>query len=354
MNDVQARRAGSRSARAPAALIAADGARDAIARILDDHGLETTVFDCVEEVLDNDACDTPSVAVLCVQDNFPSSLSQLVQPLAQRFEQSPIVVVCAEIKRWGIRSALSAGAAGVVLYDELDAALGACLQAVLAGQVCVPRQHSRQIEPRRALRAREADPRLGRDGLHEQPNRRAALRRREHREESSLLGVRQTGSAVAKRGGRPHSRLPSAAWAWEFFPGGEPVETTDCGGHNRPRDWATAWGNRGERRHEQRDRVSDRVAQSGGSSPRGLETDLETTRTADAQSTRNRRATARGSTSGATSSFAARCSSPMWGLHRSPRRAFADHGQAVASHLGERRRSACTGRGGEDLRPLRP
>jgi DNA-binding NarL/FixJ family response regulator len=56
-------------------------------------------------------------------------------------------VVCAGIQRWGIRAALTAGAAGVVLYDDLDSALGPCLQAVQAGQVCVPRAHWRQIEP---------------------------------------------------------------------------------------------------------------------------------------------------------------------------------------------------------------
>ncbi len=46
-----------------------------------------------------------------------------------------------------MRRALSAGATGVVLSSELDSALAPCIQAVLAGQVCVPREHSRQIEP---------------------------------------------------------------------------------------------------------------------------------------------------------------------------------------------------------------
>jgi DNA-binding NarL/FixJ family response regulator len=153
MTSVQARQAGSRSSRKTAALIAADGAHDAISRILDAQGFETTVFGCAEDVLDDSACDAPSVAVLCVWGS-PSSLSQLVQPITQRFEQTPSVVVCAEIQRWEVRNALSAGAAGVVLYDELDAVLGACLQAVLAGQVCVPREHSQQIAPP-ALSSRE-------------------------------------------------------------------------------------------------------------------------------------------------------------------------------------------------------
>lgn len=154
MTDVQARRTGSKRARATAALIAADGARDAIAAILDVQGLQTTTFERVEDVPDGAACDAPSVAVLCVQDASPSSLAGLLRPLTQRCEQTPIVVVCADIQRWGIRSALSAGAAGVVLDDELHSALGACLQAVLAGQVCVPQAHSRQIAPP-ALSSRE-------------------------------------------------------------------------------------------------------------------------------------------------------------------------------------------------------
>jgi DNA-binding NarL/FixJ family response regulator len=53
-----------------------------------------------------------------------------------------------------VRTALAAGAAGVVLLDELDTALWPCLQAVQSGQTCVPRGHWRQIEPP-ALSARE-------------------------------------------------------------------------------------------------------------------------------------------------------------------------------------------------------
>lgn len=152
--DVQTRQAALGLEQATAALIAADSAREAIARVLDGHGLETTEFDCVEDVLDDDAYDAPSVVALYVQDGSPASLSQLLQLLTQRFEQTPIVVVCDEIQRWGVRSALSAGGAGVVLYDELDSALGPCLQAVLAGQICVPQEHSQQIAPP-ALSARE-------------------------------------------------------------------------------------------------------------------------------------------------------------------------------------------------------
>ncbi len=63
-------------------------------------------------------------------------------------------MICSSIERWEVRAALAAGAAGVVLEEEIASALGPCLQAALAGQICVPRRHSRQIEPP-ALSTRE-------------------------------------------------------------------------------------------------------------------------------------------------------------------------------------------------------
>lgn len=140
--------------RVAAALIAAEDTREAIAAVLDVQGMRTTAFECVEDLEDDAVRDAPAVVVLWAEDTSPSSLAAALRPLSQLFDQTPIVVVCAGIQRWGIRTALAMGAAGVVLYDELDFALGACLQAVLAGQVCVPQAHSRQIAPP-ALSSRE-------------------------------------------------------------------------------------------------------------------------------------------------------------------------------------------------------
>jgi len=56
-------------------------------------------------------------------------------------------VVCASIQRWEVRAALSAGAAGVIVSDDLASGLGPCLRAVRAGQICVPREHWRQVQP---------------------------------------------------------------------------------------------------------------------------------------------------------------------------------------------------------------
>ncbi len=80
--------------------------------------------------------------------------AQKIEPLRRSGKPAQIVVICADIDRWEVRAALAGGVAGVVLEEEMAAALGPCLQAVRAGQVCVPRQHWRQIDPP-ALSTRE-------------------------------------------------------------------------------------------------------------------------------------------------------------------------------------------------------
>ncbi len=108
-------------------------------------------FTDVDELLSTE--HHPSLIVVWIDDTG-SALAKTVESLTQRFGQTPIVAACANIERWEIRAALAAGAAGIVLHDDLDSTLGPCLQAVLAGQTCVPREHWRQIEPP-ALSARE-------------------------------------------------------------------------------------------------------------------------------------------------------------------------------------------------------
>jgi DNA-binding NarL/FixJ family response regulator len=74
------------------------------------------------------------------------SLPRAIEPLRQRVEQARVIVLCAAIRGWEVHCALAAGALGIVLEDELEEALAACIDAVAAGQVCVPRNHWRQIE----------------------------------------------------------------------------------------------------------------------------------------------------------------------------------------------------------------
>ncbi len=137
----------------PAALIGDPGVGEGIAEILEREGLAFDVFDEAETLLAMPPEHGPSLIVLWVEETA-SGLPGRIEPLSRRFAQTPLVLVCASIERWGVRAALAAGAAGVVLTADLDSALGPCLHAALAGQICVPQGHSRQIEPP-ALSSRE-------------------------------------------------------------------------------------------------------------------------------------------------------------------------------------------------------
>jgi DNA-binding NarL/FixJ family response regulator len=135
----------------PVALVAGEDAREAIIEIAEREELGLDVFTSVEELLRAEI--DPALILVCIDDTG-LSLPKTVESLTQRFEQPAIVAVCPSIERWEIRAALTAGAAGIVLQENLDSALGPCLQAVLAGQTCVPRGHWRQIDPP-ALSTRE-------------------------------------------------------------------------------------------------------------------------------------------------------------------------------------------------------
>ncbi len=135
------------------ALIAKEGARERIGEVLGQQGLEFTVFDGVEDLPEPHTEATPALVVLWV-DEAICPLATQIDSLRGRVEQTPVLVICAGIERWEVRAALAGGVAGVVLEEEMADALGPCLQAVQAGQVCVPRQHWRQVEPP-ALSTRE-------------------------------------------------------------------------------------------------------------------------------------------------------------------------------------------------------
>ncbi len=135
-----------------ATLIAAGRPGAQIATLLRREGLRTARFAEPEALPAIGTGAEPALVVLWAEGH--ASLARAIAPLTQRFEDIPVLVVCAEIQRWGIRTALNAGAAGVVLFEELQQTFAPCLQAVLTGQICVPRAFSRQIEPP-ALSSRE-------------------------------------------------------------------------------------------------------------------------------------------------------------------------------------------------------
>jgi DNA-binding NarL/FixJ family response regulator len=136
-----------------AAVIAPHGPSERIAASLREQAFQLVAFDSVQALYDEPERRDFSVLVVWAQDTT-SAPAKLLEPLVRRDAQTPIVVICADIERWAVRATLAAGAAGVVLLDELNTALWPCLQAVQTGQTCVPRGHWRQIEPP-ALSTRE-------------------------------------------------------------------------------------------------------------------------------------------------------------------------------------------------------
>lgn len=120
--------------------------------ILEEQGLEFTSLSKVEELLEREA--PPSLVILQVEGALSQAVSGCLEPLKREFEKAPVVIVCVDVRPGELRAALAAGAAGVVMEAQLAATLGSCLEAVRAGQVCVPMRHARQVEPA-ALSARE-------------------------------------------------------------------------------------------------------------------------------------------------------------------------------------------------------
>jgi DNA-binding NarL/FixJ family response regulator len=129
------------------ALVARRGPRETISQVLRREELDFTTFVDVETLRGQISSEcSPSLIILWVE-NTVSGLAGCIEPLTCRFARTPLLVVCPSIERWGVRTALMSGAAGVVLAEDLDSALGPCLRAAQAGQLCVPREHRRQIEP---------------------------------------------------------------------------------------------------------------------------------------------------------------------------------------------------------------
>jgi DNA-binding NarL/FixJ family response regulator len=127
-------------------LVATGQQRAVIADLLVQEGFASVSYDSVSAIADLGA-GGGSVAIVVGIVDAMSSVSALIEPLTKRFVPAPVVVVCECVDRWEVRAALAAGAAGVVVHDDLATSLGPCLRAVLVGQVCVPREHWRQIEP---------------------------------------------------------------------------------------------------------------------------------------------------------------------------------------------------------------
>ncbi len=123
-----------------AAVIGSEGSRWDVAEALREGGWEVSFRAAAEDLSPGEA----TVAIL-----LGRSLSA-VEEGAKLFDVDcsgpALVAVCESIRPGELRQALATGVAGVVLTEDLEAGLIPCLLAVAAGQVCVPRSQSGQID----------------------------------------------------------------------------------------------------------------------------------------------------------------------------------------------------------------
>lgn len=130
----------------PTALVHARRSREQIVRLLRAQQLDPFSYATIAELEEGSSVLAPQLIVIVV-DGVDSPLVKQLGSLSKRFEGTPVLLVCDEIQRWEMRSVLACGVAGVVLADDLTTALGPCVRAILARQVCVPKQHWRQLAP---------------------------------------------------------------------------------------------------------------------------------------------------------------------------------------------------------------
>jgi len=135
------------------ALVAGGRPRESIAAILQEQGWEPRAFEDVAELLAGGAAEDGGLVALWAREASAQTARE-VRELRRGMGQALVVVICPAIERWELRAVLDAGAAGVVLEEEMGGSLGPCLQAVRVGQVCVPRRQGREIAPP-ALSTRE-------------------------------------------------------------------------------------------------------------------------------------------------------------------------------------------------------
>jgi DNA-binding NarL/FixJ family response regulator len=135
------------------AVIAPAAVRAEILRALDAGCTEAIDAETLELLSQAAGRQDPSIVILAA-DKPGRALAATLAELRERWPRARVVLVCRSIGGSMLRCALAAGASGMVLGEELPTALGACLSAVRAGQVCVPQRSARVLE-RPALSSRE-------------------------------------------------------------------------------------------------------------------------------------------------------------------------------------------------------
>src|SRR5256885_6582137 len=112
-----------RGARRSVAMVIASRAMGArTAKVLVAEGLEVEPFASAEDLEEGAPGRSVALVLLCV-DGGCVAVAGAVAQLARRFEQTPLVLVCASVRPRDLRAALAAGACGVVLRDDLRLAL---------------------------------------------------------------------------------------------------------------------------------------------------------------------------------------------------------------------------------------
>lgn len=131
----------SAPAGAEIAIVAADQfASRRIATALAESGLApTSVAGEVSELIELAPLPCPEAVLLAVDPSSSTTLAD-VRRLTAAFRGAHVVIVSTATEGAGVRQVLGAGASGVVNEAELEATLVATTQAVLVGNICVPRK----------------------------------------------------------------------------------------------------------------------------------------------------------------------------------------------------------------------
>jgi DNA-binding NarL/FixJ family response regulator len=126
------------------AFVGVDSSDDA-ARLLRAAGISLVFHQTVADVIEEKRDHAPGLVVFTSPDTGPP-LSEAVAALCAEGSGREVVVLRKRAGPREVRSLLAAGARGVVLREEMTRALVPTLQAVAAGQVCVPRRHAHGAE----------------------------------------------------------------------------------------------------------------------------------------------------------------------------------------------------------------
>jgi DNA-binding NarL/FixJ family response regulator len=124
------------------AIVPNSEAGEAAARL---DGFDLQLADSVEELEEK----SPSLVVAFAEGTLAAAVATQLPPLRKLLPETPVMLVCAEVRPGELRNALAAGVVGVVLAAQLDSHFLPCLEAARSGQVCVPQPVARQIEPAR-------------------------------------------------------------------------------------------------------------------------------------------------------------------------------------------------------------